>query len=100
MKNSSQAYPQSRAQLIHRQARLIALENIVVALLCTACEEQLELIRKMAAGISPRPGFTEHPLTIQAATQMNSMVQRARHFRDTQNLSDSPWDLREWSNNR
>jgi len=35
----------------------------------------------MAAFISPRPGFTEHPLTIQAATYMVELVDRAIHSR-------------------
>ena len=29
----------------------------------------------------PRPGFTDHPLTIRAATQMIDLVDRAGHFR-------------------
>ena len=35
----------------------------------------------MAAYISPRPGFTDHPLTIRAATQMIDLVERADRFR-------------------
>jgi hypothetical protein len=35
----------------------------------------------MAAFISPRPGFTHHPLTIQAATHMIDLVDRAERFR-------------------
>lgn len=35
----------------------------------------------MAGYISPRPGFTQHPLTIHAATQMADIVGRACHFR-------------------
>jgi hypothetical protein len=37
--------------------------------------------REMAAYISPRPGFTQHPLTIHAAAQMNDCVDRAERFR-------------------
>ena len=64
------------------RTRVIALENIIIALLATASEQQLEQAREMADYISPRPGFTPHPLTIQAATQMNHLVERASRFRD------------------
>lgn len=46
-----------------------------------ADDAQLEQIAEMAEFISPRPGATQHPLTIHAATQMNQMVERAKHFR-------------------
>jgi hypothetical protein len=38
----------------------------------------------MADYISPRPGFTQHPLTIQAADHINDLVDRAGHFRTVQ----------------
>ena len=63
------------------RVRLIALENLVIALLAEASDRQLELAREMAAFISPRPGHTRHQLTIDAAGQMNSIVERAGHFR-------------------
>jgi hypothetical protein len=64
------------------RTRVIALENIIISLLATASEQQLDQARKMADYISPRPGFTPHPLTIQAAAQMNNLVERASRFRD------------------
>jgi hypothetical protein len=39
------------------------------------------LAREMAGYISPRPGFTQHPLTIHAAAHMDDLVKRALHFR-------------------
>lgn len=72
----------SDAELIQLRIRVIALENIVLSLLSKASEEQLENIADMADFISPRLGGTQHPLTIHAATQMNQLVDRARHFRD------------------
>jgi hypothetical protein len=57
------------------------LENLVIALLAEASDRQLHLAREMAAYISPRPGFTPHHLTVDAAAQMISLVERARHFR-------------------
>lgn len=63
------------------RVRLIALENLVIALLAEASDRQLELAREMAAFISPRPGHTRHHVTIHAAEHMNSIVERAGHFR-------------------
>lgn len=53
----------------------------MIALLAEAADQQLDLVREMAAYISPRPGFTRHPLTIHAAAQMLHLVERASHFR-------------------
>ena len=61
--------------------RVIALENLVIALLAHAPERQLLLAREMAIHISPRPGFTRHRLTLHAADEMLSRVDRARRFR-------------------
>ena len=61
--------------------RLIALENIIVALLADAPEGQSELVREMASFISPRPGKTPHRLTIEAARNMLALVERADHYR-------------------
>jgi len=71
----------TNAELVHLRVRVIALENIVISLLAEASDTQLDLVRDMAAFISPRPGFTHHPLTIHAATQMIDLVDRAGHFR-------------------
>jgi hypothetical protein len=47
--------------------RIIALENLVISLLATASDRQLEQAGEMARYISPRPGATHHPLTTYAA---------------------------------
>lgn len=70
-------------ELTQLRVRVIALENLVIALLAGAPDQQIELARKMAIFISPRQGFTQHPLTIHAAAQMNDLVDRAGHFRET-----------------
>ena len=75
------APPLSNAELVQMQIRVIALENLLIALLANATDAQLELMRDMAAYISPRPGFTPHPLTLGAAGEMMSLVERSRHFR-------------------
>ena len=71
----------TNAELVQLRIRVIALENIVISLLAEASDTRLQLTREMAAFISPRPGFTHHPLTIHAATQMIDLVCRAGHFR-------------------
>jgi hypothetical protein len=71
----------TNAELVQLRIRVIALENLVIALLAEASERQLGLAREMAAYISPRPGFTHHPLTIHAAAQMIDFVERAGRFR-------------------
>ena len=71
----------TNAELVQLRIRVIALENLVISLLAEAPERQLDLAREMAAFISPRPGFTHHPLTIHAATHMIDLVDRAGRFR-------------------
>jgi len=69
------------AELVQLRIRVIALENLVIALLAGASDEQLELAREMSVYISPRPNFTRHRSTIHAAAQMIHLVERAAHFR-------------------
>jgi hypothetical protein len=72
--------PLTNAELVQLQIRVIALENLMIALLTDASDRQLDLVREMAAYISPRPGFTAHRLTIHAAREMTSLVERAARF--------------------
>ena len=73
----------TNAELVQLRIRVIALENLLITLLVSASERQLDLAREMAAFISPRPGVTHHPLTIHAAAQMIDLIARAGHFRVT-----------------
>jgi tellurite resistance-related uncharacterized protein len=70
----------TNTELVLLRIRVIALENLVLALLADASDRQLDLAREMAAFISPRPGFTHHPLTVHAAAQMIHLVERAGQF--------------------
>jgi hypothetical protein len=72
--------PLANAELVQLQIRVIALENLVIAMLSDAPARQLDLVRDKAMHILPRPGFTPHRLTIAAATEMNSLVERAIRF--------------------
>lgn len=78
---SADAPALTNAELSQLHIRVIALEGLVTALLAEATDRQLELAREMADYISPRPGFTPHPLTIRAATQMIDLLERACCFR-------------------
>lgn len=71
----------TNAELVQLQIRMIALENLVTALLAGAPDQTHDLARAMAAYISPRPGSTPHHLTIHAAAQMVHLVERSTLFR-------------------
>jgi hypothetical protein len=76
-----QAFPRlgdAEIQALH--VRVIALENLVIALLAAASDKGREQGRNMAAYITPRPGFTRHKLTIHAAAHMVDLVDRAQRF--------------------
>ena len=69
--------PLTNAELVQLQIRVIALENLVVALLANASDQQLDLVRDIAASIFPRPGTQHHRLTVQATAQMEHLAQRS-----------------------
>jgi hypothetical protein len=71
----------TNAELVQLRVRVIALENLVIALLAEGSDRQVEVVREMAEHISPRPGFTHHPLTTHAAAHMIDLAERAAHFR-------------------
>jgi hypothetical protein len=78
----SDVAPLTNSELVQLRVRVIALENLVISLLARSSDHQLDLVREMAAYISPRPGFTPHHLTIRAAAEMIHLIERAAHFRD------------------
>jgi hypothetical protein len=80
----------SNAELVQLRVRVIALENLVIALLADGSERQLAHVREMAEFIAPRPGRTQHPLTVEAASHMLGLVHRAGHFRGG---DDEAWRL-------
>ena len=73
----------TNAELVQLQVRVIALENLLIALLAEASDDQLDLVREMAAYICLRPGYTPHRLTLLAASEMISLVERSAQFRST-----------------
>jgi len=72
--------PLTNAELVQLRIRVIALENLVIALLADAPDRQVTLARGMATYISPRAGFTPHPITLRAADEMLSLVDRADRY--------------------
>ena len=72
--------PLTNAELMQLRIRVIALENLVIALLAEAPCRQMTLARGMATYISPRAGFTPHPITLRAADEMLSLVNRADRY--------------------
>lgn len=80
--NAAAAIPElTNTELVQLRIRVIALENLLISILARSSDQQREAAREMAAHISPRPGFTPHPLTIHAAQQMTEIVDRAERFR-------------------
>ena len=73
----------TNAELAHIRIRVIALEHMLIALLAEASDRQLAVVREMASYILPRPGYTNHPLTVHASVHMNELVERASRFRTT-----------------
>ncbi|NDP63298.1 hypothetical protein [Polaromonas sp.] len=67
----------TNAELKQLQLRVIALENLVTALLAEASDRQLDLAGALAAHIAPKLGFTPHHLTIHASRQMKHLIRRA-----------------------
>jgi len=71
----------TNTELVQLRIRVIALENLMIAVLAQGSDRQLDLAREMASYIAPRHGFTEHPLTTQAAHRITDLADRALHFR-------------------
>lgn len=71
----------TNAELVLLRVRVIALENLLIAVLAEGTEQQRQIAREMADIITPREGFTQHTLTIRAAQHMNDLVDRAGRIR-------------------
>ena len=69
-----------KAEMLALHIRVIALENLLIALLATASKEQREVARSMAGYIAPRAGATRHPVTTLASAHMIDLLDRAGRF--------------------
>lgn len=77
------------AELMHLRVRVIALENLMIAVLAEGSDRQRRMALDMGDCISPRPGSSRHPLTIQAAHHMTDLIHRADRFRAPADVPES-----------
>ncbi|HEX7748061.1 MAG TPA: hypothetical protein VF445_04845 [Bordetella sp.] len=85
-KDSSRPRPCQDIELTQLRTRVIALENLVIALLARGSKRQRREVLDMAAFISPRQGASPHYLTIEAANRMRHLVGRGNHFSASPNI--------------
>jgi hypothetical protein len=79
----------TNTELVQLRVRVIALENLMIAVLAEGSDRQVEIAREMASYIAPRQGSTQHPLTVQAAAHMVDLVQRACRFSGAASMNGS-----------
>lgn len=72
-----------QAELVAQRIRLIALENLVIALLAAGNTDQHRLAQGMAEHIPP-PGMPGHPLAIHVAAHMGGLIEHAAQMRARQ----------------
>lgn len=70
----------TNAELVQMRIRIIALENLVIALLSDATHAQRQTASDIMGMIVPQSGAHPHPLTLHAAAQMERLLGRAEHF--------------------
>ena len=73
--------PLTELEFEHFQARVIALENILIGLLSGSSDHQITLVREIAMQLLPQTGHTQHVSTQTAANQLAQLLERADHFR-------------------
>ncbi len=64
----------TNAELVLLRVRVIALENVLIAVLAEGSDRQRQTARDMADVIAPRTGSAQHTLTIWAAQHMTDLV--------------------------
>jgi len=72
----------TNTELVQLRIRVIALENLLIAVLAEGSDRQAQTAREMAELISPQTGSSQHPLTLQAAKHMIDLVERAAHIQN------------------
>lgn len=63
----------------HLRYRVVALENLLVALLAEGSTGRMDRLREMSRYVAPRRGCTDHPVTLLAGAQIVHLVERARY---------------------
>ena len=70
------------AELIQMRIRVIALENLVLAILAQSDDDVRQKVRERANEIEPREDASEHPLTGHARTEMLKLLARSERLRN------------------
>lgn len=78
----SDVSPLTDVEIVQLRVRVIALENLVIALLAHSSDHVQLTAREMADYILPKPGATHHRLTTRAETHMIDLLERSKHFRN------------------
>ena len=74
--------PLTDVEIVQLRVRVIALENLVIALLAHSSDHVQLTAREMADYILPKLGATQHRLTTHAATHMIDLLERSNHFQN------------------
>lgn len=82
----SDPHPVNVDEIIQLRIRVIALENLMIAVLAQGTEHQRSLARTMAELISPRNGSTPHPLTTKASSRMDDLIERSERIRNREQI--------------
>lgn len=80
--NLAEPPPVTSAEWDHLRFRVVALENLLIALMSDGSSPRLDRMREMARHVAPRRGCTEHPVSQFAAAQIVHLVERARHVKN------------------
>lgn len=70
------------AELVQLRIRMIAAENLLLALLAESSDDVRRKVRARAAEIQPRDTASDHPLTERAADEMLRLLARAERRSD------------------
>lgn len=79
--NLAETPPVTSAEWDHLRYRVVALENLLIALLADGPLPRLDRMREMASYVAPRRGCSDHPVSQFAAAQIVHLVERARHVK-------------------
>lgn len=79
--NLAEPPPVTSTEWEHLRFRVVALENLLIALLADGPMPRLDRLREMACHVAPRRGCSEHPVSQFAAAQIVHLVERGRYVK-------------------
>ena len=80
--NRTDEHPLTDVEVVQLRVRVIALENLFIALLAHSSDQARVTARQMADYILPKLGATQHRLTTHAAIHMIDLLERSKHFQN------------------